>query len=178
MGPLKMTAKLVYFGEPQGWSPKECPRSPISARQSARGPLALEMKRTGPDLPPWCRRDRLVDLQSAYTHCQRRKSLLNSLLGLRDARKTSRKPLVGGMLVCDFPGFPAAFPAVHEKFAHYGQNLQDLIRQVKKFAAKFPAPGNFVLPRFWMPPSRNHVQQGVVVAAGDFEASLSALDQA
>jgi hypothetical protein len=44
-----------------------------------------------------------------------------------------------------FPGIPALFPAGETKFADFGQNLGKLGDEREKFAAKFPAAGNWLL---------------------------------
>ena len=41
-----------------------------------------------------------------------------------------------------FPEFPATFPAVETKSADYGQNSQDDVAALVKFAAKFAEAGN------------------------------------
>jgi hypothetical protein len=42
-----------------------------------------------------------------------------------------------------FPGIPAPFPELAGKFTDFGQNLQKLVRENEKFAAKFAEAGNF-----------------------------------
>jgi hypothetical protein len=41
-----------------------------------------------------------------------------------------------------FPQFPARFPGVGSKSAHFGQKVQISRIEVEKFADKFPAAGN------------------------------------
>ena len=44
----------------------------------------------------------------------------------------------------EFPQIPAAFPAGTTKSAVFGQNLQNLDIEARKFPAKFPAAGNLI----------------------------------
>ena len=71
-----------------------------------------------------------------------RNSLLFPCWSSRRAAKVSRKPFSQKGLGRKFPGIPAPFPAYGPKSADFGQNLQNSVLQLKKFAAKFPAAGN------------------------------------
>jgi len=57
----------------------------------------------------------------------------------------TRKCRPQSWLQIKFPQFPAPFPGAGKESADFGQNLEKLSIKQKKFAAKFPAAGNWHL---------------------------------
>ena len=72
-----------------------------------------------------------------------RHSLLFPCWAPGDPHKTSLKLCFQKGLKGKFPEIPAPFPASWPKSADFGQSLQNAGLQLKKFAAKFSAAGNF-----------------------------------
>jgi hypothetical protein len=62
-----------------------------------------------------------------------------SAIGGQKRRSNSHIAIV---LSGEFPIFPASFPGLESKSAHFGQNVQIASIEAEKFAVKFAAAGN------------------------------------